>query len=208
MDWKDIARVVAPLAPTAGSILGGLIPFPGGSFIGQKFGEIIAAQFGVQPTPQAVSEAIASATEETARAKINAAVEQARIQVQGFVDIERAYLHLAEVGLTQTGQTMRAELEHQHWYFTGWRPACGWVFVANAIAFGVMLLLAACRAQLGDPAPLKILTEAWPIFAAYFGTLAAMVGVYVTCRSQEKKAATEFAPAPAQPAKPAPTKRG
>ena len=197
MDLMAIGKLIAPLAPAAGSILGGLIPFPGGSLIGQKFGELIAGQFGVPPTPQAISEAMASAGEETARAKINAATEQARIQIDGFVEMEKAYLATVQVSLTQTGETMRAELKRQHWFFTGWRPAAGWIFDLSALVFGVMLAVAAAQAAfMGNPTPLKILSDAWPIFLAYLGTLALMVGVYIVGRSQEKVASTSPAALP------------
>lgn len=196
MDWSSVVPVVASLAPMAGSILGGLIPFPGGSIIGQKFGEIIAKQFGLPATatPSQVSDAIAAAGEETARAKINAAVEQARIEVEGFVEIEKAYLHAVEVGIAQTGETMRAEIGHEHWFFTGWRPAIGWVFVLFALSFGAMLTVAAAAAAfLSNKAPLQILTEAWPIFLLYFSTLGLVVGVYIPSRSAEKRTALENA---------------
>jgi hypothetical protein len=183
----------------AGSILGGLIPFPGASLIGQKFGEVIAKQFGLPATatPASVNAAIVSAGEETARAKINAAVEQARIEIDGFVEIEKAYLHTVEVGVIQTGETMRAEIGHEHWFFTGWRPAIGWIFVLFALSFGFMLTVAAAAAAfLSNSRPLEILTNSWPIFATYFGVLGLMVGVYIPSRSMEKKTAIENAPKP------------
>lgn len=192
MDWSAVVPVVASLAPVAGSILGGLIPFPGASIIGQKFGEVIAKQFGLPATATAgqLNQAIATAGEETARAKINAAMEQARAEIQGFVDIEKAYLHTVEVGLAQTGETMRAEIQDQRgWFYTGWRPAIGWIFVLFALSFGVMLAVAAAAAAFFSNArPLEILSNAWPIFLAYFGTLGLMVGVYIPSRSMEKKA--------------------
>ena len=196
MDWSSVVPVVASLAPMAGSILGGLIPFPGASLIGQKFGEIIAKQFGLPATatPASVNTAIATAGEETARAKINAAVEQARIEIDGFVEIEKAYLHTVEVGILQTGETMRAEIGHEHWFFTGWRPAIGWIFVLFALSFGVMLTVAAAAAAFfSNPRPLEILTNSWPIFATYFGVLGLMVGAYIPSRSMEKKTAVENA---------------
>ena len=200
MDWSSVVPVVASLAPMAGSILGGLIPFPGASMIGQKFGEVIAKQFGLPPTatPGQLNEAIVTAGEETARAKINAAMEQARAEIAGFVAIEQAYLHAVETGVIQTGETMRAEINDQRgWFYTGWRPTIGWVFVLFAAAFGSMLTVAAAGAAfLSNPAPLTILTNAWPIFLAYFGTLGLMVGVYIPSRSAEKKALIETNQAP------------
>lgn len=195
MDWSSVVPVVASLAPMAGSILGGLVPFPGASLIGQKFGEVIAKQFGLPATATAsqLNEAIAVAGEETARAKINAAVEQARAEINGFVAIEQAYLHAVEVGVEQTGLTMRAEIQDQRgWFYTGWRPTIGWIFVLFALSFGVMLSVsAAAAAFFSNPRPLEILTNAWPIFLAYFGTLGLMVGVYIPSRSMEKKAAID-----------------
>jgi hypothetical protein len=202
MDWSAVVPVVASLAPMAGSILGGLIPFPGAGLIGQKFGEIIAKQFGLPATatPASVNEAIATAGEETARAKINAAVEQARAEIEGFVDIEKAYLHTIEVCVSETGETMRAEIGHESWFFTGWRPAIGWVFVLFALSFGAMLTAgAAAAAFFSNARPLQILSDAWPIFATYFGTLGLMVGVYIPSRSAEKRAAIENAAPPPNP---------
>lgn len=184
----------------AGSILGGLIPFPGASIIGQKFGEVIAKQFGLpaNATPASVNEAIVAAGEETARAKINAAMEQARAEITGFVDIEKAYLHTVEVGLAETGETMRAEIGHEHWFFSGWRPAIGWIFVLFAMSFGVMLTVSAASAAfMSNPRPLEILTNAWPIFATYFGVLGLMVGVYIPSRTIDKKTMIENSVKPA-----------
>ena len=194
MNWLDVAKTIAPLAPMAGKILGGLIPFPGAALIGEQFGAIVARQFGVPATPQAVSEAIAVAGEETARAKISAAVEQARIEVAGFVDLEKAYLHAVEVGTAEVNATMRAEVGHEHWFFSGWRPAAGWLFDIYAALFGFELTYALAQSAFYDNAkPLAAITAAWPVFAVYLGALAAMVGVYVIGRSQEKAAAAPAA---------------
>lgn len=198
MDWTAVVPVVASLAPMAGSILGGLLPFPGSSIIGQKFGEIIAKQFGLPATatPGQLSDAIATAGEETARAKINAALEQARIEIAGFVDLEKAYLHAVEVGLTQTNETMRAEIQDQRgWYHTLWRPSCGWLFVWFAFIYGMQLCYAAAlSAFFGDGVPLKVLTDAWPAFLALMAPLALMVGVFIIGRTQEKVASVMLTP--------------
>lgn len=215
MDWKAVGPIIGAVAPLAGSILGGLIPFPGGSLIGQKFGEIIARQFGVEPTPEkvraAVSDTVVTAGEETARAKINAAMEQARAEIAGFVEIERVHTEaLAKVALG-TQETMRAEDanrvqlalagKQEHWFFTGWRPAIGWVFGTVALAFGLMLVWSTGLTAYRAPDPLKALNDAWPLFFAYFGVLGLVVGVMIPSRSAEKKAAIENA-APMPNAKP------
>jgi hypothetical protein len=206
MNWTDVAKIIAPIAPAAGSILGGLIPFPGASFIGEQLGKGIARQFGVPETPQAVAQAISGSPNEVAIAKINQAVALARTEVEGFAEIEKAYVHAAEVSTAEVGATMRAEIGHEHWYFNGWRPASGWVFVFQAFVFGCILMVAGARSAFFEsPQSLERLTAAWPIYAAYFGSLAAMVGVYIIGRSMDKGKAIESGVA-ATPTKPGSTK--
>lgn len=196
MDWLSVAKVIAPLAPALGGLLGGFIPLPGGALIGQSIGNVIARQLGVEPTPTAVNDALARMTHEEKLAALTAATERARIEVAGFVEAEKQYFETIRVAIGETGQTMRAEIlpENRHWFYTGWRPAAGWIFDFFAIAFGLILTWAAIQAMTGDPTPLKLLSDAWPIFAAYLGVLAAMVGVYIIGRSQEKSKAIETAP--------------
>jgi hypothetical protein len=190
--WIDVAKVIAPLAPTVGGILGGLIPFPGGALIGQSLGGIIARQFGVPATPEAVANAVAGSPNELAIAKLNAANEAAKIEIEGYARVEEAYARTLQTGIEQTGLTMRAELGHEHWFFTGWRPCAGWLFDIFAAVFGVQLCIAAAQAAFsGDPVPLKTLTDAWPAFLALLGPLALMVGVLVVGRSAEKVKAIE-----------------
>jgi hypothetical protein len=193
MDWVAVGKLIAPLAPVAGSILGGLIPVPGGSVIGQKFGEAIARAFGVDPTPKAVSDAVAAAGEETARAKINAALEQCRAEISGFVELERLHTQAVIASLTQTNETMRVEVrpENRHWFYTGWRPTAGWLFNLFATVFGVLLAWASVVAILGNAKPLDVLHNAWPLYAAFLGALALIVGVYMSGRSFEKGKAIE-----------------
>lgn len=204
MDWKDVGKVIAPLAPTLGGILGGLIPFPGGALVGTALGNIIARQFGVEPTPQAVSDAIARMPHELALAKLQAATEQARIEVEGFAKSEREYFETLRVAIPETGKSWREELkpENRHWFYTGWRPAAGWILDFYAFVFGAMLSVATFIVIRTAPDPLKALSDAWPIYAAYFGILAALVGVYVVARSSDKAAGKDtstLAPAPAKP---------
>lgn len=210
MNWLDVAKLIAPLAPAAGSILGGLVPFPGGSFVGQKFGELIAGQLGVPPTPDAVhttlQEKLAQNQHEEVIATIKAATDKARSEIAGFVDIEKAYWHAVEVGLEQTGQSMRAEIlpENRHWFFTGWRPAIGWVFATTALCFGIMLVIVTGATALQAADPLKTLNDAWPLFLSYFGVLGVVVGVVVKGRSDEKVKSMETGVPvnPVVPAKP------
>lgn len=208
MNWLDVGKAIAPIAPLAGKIIGGFIPFPGAGLIGEQLGTIVARQFGVPATPQAVSDAIAVAGEETARAKIAAAVEQARAEIDGFVAIEQSYYATQQVSLTQVGETMRAEIGHEHWFFSGWRPAAGWLFDLYAAVFGGEIALALFQSAFaGNDKPLAAIQAAWPLLLAYLGSLAMMVGVYVYGRSNEKAASFAVAPATAAPSPTKPLQR-
>lgn len=105
MDWSAIGPLVAQAAPTIGGLLGGLIPFPGGAILGQVAGKIIAAQFGVAPTPEAVHEAItngepsavqAALTE--AEAKMQAEVEKFKAQMEDVQDARATQVALVNAG--------------------------------------------------------------------------------------------------------------
>ena len=50
MDWKDLAGpLVGAGAPVLGKILGGLLPIPGGSLVGEAAGNLLAKALGVAP---------------------------------------------------------------------------------------------------------------------------------------------------------------
>jgi hypothetical protein len=81
------------------------------------------------------------------KAKLAAATEQVKAQYAWAAQVESGELHLEEVAFTQTNATMQAELAHEHWFFTGWRPFIGWVFGSVALAFGLMMVWATGRAR-------------------------------------------------------------
>jgi len=201
MDWSAIAPIVGAIAPTAGSILGGLIPFPGGSLIGAALGKLIASKLGVPPTPEAVNTALSTAGEETKRSAINAAVEQARIEVQGFVELEKATIEAEAKVAVAVNETIRTETDarvrlalagvKEHWFYTAGRPAALWVFNIVSLFFGLMLVSVTARITLTSLDPLKTLNDAWPLFASFFGPLCLVNGVYLNARSKEKVAAIE-----------------
>lgn len=187
MDIMSIAKLLVPLAPVAGSIIGGLIPFPGASMMGQALGTALAKQFGVPPDQLAGS--VAAAPSDVTIAKVNAAMEECRANVQGFVDLERAAQETIQKTVLATNQTMQMELGHESPYYTGWRPFIGWVFGGVALAYGLMLVVAMAVVVARSQTPIKELSDAWPLFVGYFGVLGLVVGVYIPSRSAEKTAA-------------------
>lgn len=207
MDWLSVAKLIAPLAPALGGILGGFVPIPGGGLIGQQLGSVISRHLGVPATPDDVEKSVRQMEHDLAVEKLKAAADEARARWPAYAEAEKAYYDAVVRTAEAVNVTMRAEMltENRHWFYTGWRPMAGWIFDLQAVVFGFILAWATVRAMLVDPTQLKTLTEAWPIFAAYFGILAAMVGVYVFGRSQEKAKTIEVGQQP--PAKAGTTRR-
>lgn len=196
MDWASVAKLAAPFAPALGGLLGGFIPIPGGALAGQAIGSIIAKQFGVPATPEAVAGAIQGNPNEVVIAKLRAATEEAKIQGYITVETEKAWAATQTVAITEVNETMRQEFANRHWFYTGWRPAAGWIFDFFAVLLGMLLAWATVMAIGSNAVPLNTIKDAWPIYAAFLGILAAMVGVYIIGRSNEKvkNATTDVTP--------------
>lgn len=209
MQWTDLGRVIAPLLPALGGIVGGFIPVPGAGFALEKLGGLIARQFGVEATPEAVAKAIGATPNDIAIARLKAAADEAAVMWPAIAAIEAAWAAGAAAVAASANETMRAEIrpENRHWFFTGWRPTAGWIFDVYAAVFGAVLMVAGVAAAfLGKRQALAELIAAWPLYAAFFATLAAMVGVVVVARSSDKAKGVDtsgLAPAAAPvPAKP------
>jgi hypothetical protein len=206
-DWTDVAKAVAPLAPTLGGVLGGFIPFPGASLAGQALGSLIAKQFGVEPTPDAVHAAVTTSPNELAIAKLNAATDEARAQYPAWAQVEAAMAHLSEVQVTQVNETMRAELQAEGWFKTGWRPSNGWVLGYENLGIGTMLLYGLWQAGFyRDTTMIDAMTRSWPLIVAVLGIPAAVVGIVAWKRGDEKIAGVAgMVPTLAPAAPPPPT---
>lgn len=182
MDWKVVGQLLASSAPLAGKILGGLVPLPGGSLAGEAFGKIIARQFGIpesQATPENTAAAIRASEERITIAKVNAAMEQARAEIAGFAEVEKAWAEAWSAAVIATtaevNATMRAEhaADVRHPWYTGWRAGSGWTFVGYAIIFGAILMYALAANQ----GIMERINASWMVLIGFFVLLAAMVGV-------------------------------
>ena len=130
MDWKDLAGpLVGAGAPVLGKILGGLLPIPGGSLVGEAAGNLLAKALGVAPTPEAVNDALHNDSSDLTLAKIKAAeaeavakwpalaemakaqheAETAQFQAQ-LLDIQSARTRDIAVRATSNGSNPRAQL--------------------------------------------------------------------------------------------------
>jgi len=105
MDWSALTPLVASAAPTIGSLLGGLIPFPGGAILGEVAGKVLAQSLGVPPTPEAINTAITTgdpaavnAALSEAEARMNAEVEKHKADLASVADARSTNLELFKAG--------------------------------------------------------------------------------------------------------------
>ena len=107
MDWKQIA---GPLAQVGATTLGTIIGGPLGTAVGGIVGKAAAEALGVDPTPEAVTQAIAS--DPAAAGKLQD-LEAARSEEWDALQTE---------GLKLLGQ-ITAQETSESWVSWGWRPA-------------------------------------------------------------------------------------
>lgn len=136
MDWKDLARLVAPMAPTLGGLLGDLTPIPGGGTAGRWAGERLAEYLGTAPTPAAVRDALEHGNPEHVRQ----AVESAEAEAESW-KAEAAKADAAD-RTAQSGHinaTMRAEIAAGvSWWH--WRHLLGYVVMLQVVGLTIPVL--------------------------------------------------------------------
>jgi len=186
MDWKDIVGpLVATSAPTIGSILGGLIPFPGGSLIGQELGQIVANQFGVAATPDAVNAAIQNAPSDVAAAKLQAAEAEAVAKWPALAQIAQAEAGDRTAQSQAINATMQAEVaKGQPWW--AWRNLFGYMVTTN---IGLTSLIILQQLYTGDMKAVVAFTNLSGWFVTWYGMQFGLLGFIFRGSSNEKIAA-------------------
>lgn len=185
MDWKDVVGpLITASAPTIGSLLGGLIPIPGGSLIGQELGKIIAGQFGVEPTPEAVNNAIQNSPSDVAAAKLQAAEAEAVAKWPALAQIAQARYESNAKQSDSINATMRAELAAgQVWW--SWRNLYGYSVGVEATATSWVVLYA----LVFNPSIVKNIMDSFGFFMSWYGMRFGLLGYIHNGASNEKIAA-------------------
>jgi len=165
MDWKSIAGLVAPFAPTVGRFLGDLVPFPGASVVGGLLGEAVAAALGVPPTPEAVGGAIQSMPASEVAARLQAAEAEAVAKYDSMARIAEAEAKDRTAQSQAVNETMRAEIGTVS--FWHWRHQLG-----NVVAFEILVFPVAALATIifGSPEKTRAMIE-------YSGQLTIILGI-------------------------------
>lgn len=186
MDWKDIVGpLVQTAAPTIGGLLGGLIPMPGGSLIGEELGKIIAGQFGVEATPAAVNSAIQNLPSDVATAKLQDAESEALAKWPALAQIAQAEASDRTAQSQAINATMTAEVaKGQPWY--AWRNIWGYSVTIECAAVGCIIIEALFT---GDPKGVNLFLSASSFFYTWYGMRIGVLGYIFRGASNEKIAA-------------------
>lgn len=156
MDWSALVPLVANAAPTIGSLLGGLIPFPGGAILGQVAGKVLAEALGVAPTPDAIHNAITTGDPATVQAQLT----EAEVKMQ--TELEK---HKAEIADVQDARHVGIEYTKLD---SNIKWASGVVSVIAVFGFCVFSYMAITRPPGADQNVLMYLLGVW---SAAFGTV-------------------------------------
>lgn len=180
MDWKDIVdKVIGLGAPILGEALGGPL--------GAAAGKVLADALGADATPSSVNDAI-SKTDPVAAA---VAASSARTAEANWL---AAMAETGRVQLREVGKTMRAEALSEDRLQRWWRPLYALeLTLFECPGFGVALFHALWS---GEPQAVNGFVSLSGLIMAYMAARFGVLGVYVSGRSKEKRAATTGQPAP------------
>lgn len=170
MDWKEIGKTVGSVAPVLGTVLGG----PVGAIAGAA-GAMIAALCGddVEPTPQAVNQALKANPELMLEIKVLEASYQNRL-----LDWQEKQINADLHKFKTVNQTMQIETKGEDSWTRRWRPYWGFMS-ANAfcIVAGLCCWIAFDAVKRGDPSALNMIPQMVTSFATLFGIPGAILGV-------------------------------
>ena len=185
MDWGEVGKLVAPMAPTIGGILGGFIPVPGGAILGKVAGNVIATALGVPPTPEAVHNAVTTGDAATVQAKLTAAEAEMNAEVEKFK---------ASVEDIQDARRVSLEYDKQG---SSIRWAASIVSVIAVSGFCLFSYIVIVRPSGADRDILMYLLGVWS--AAFTSVLNYWLGSSAGSANKDDKLAAIAAGAPAKP---------
>lgn len=161
MNWSDIAKIVAPLAPTLGGLLGGPMGAAAGGILGAALG------VGGESTPDAVGKAI-----EAGGDAVKAAVEHAEAEVAAKWGYLTEGLKTDAAQSQTINETMRAEIASgvSFWH---WRHLLGYCVVVWTI---VPLPLIGLDVLQGDSRGVQAEISLAAALLPYFTIIAALLG--------------------------------
>ena len=164
---------LASFLPSVGGALGTLIGGPAGAVVGTGAGkalQAIAEFFGVEPTKEAVSQAVIGASPDQ---MIQLQIRLKELDTQS--ELERLKLREKELAnrirtLESINATMRIEATSESWWQRGWRPYWGFMSANCFVAQFVWMFYMVATGRGGQIAPvISALAAIWPFALAVLG---------------------------------------
>lgn len=168
MNWKALG----------GKLIGLGLEVAGGALLGpagKVAGKVIADALGVDAEPEIVSREIDARGDE--------AWDTIK-EAEASVEMQKAYSDFMRAAATEVGETMRMELAQGTPMQRLWRPVVGFVFAFNMAVLALTVAYAVVRQ---DVAVLTALISLSGFLVILISTHAAVVGVYVWKRTEEKE---------------------
>ncbi|HWW46313.1 MAG TPA: hypothetical protein VNZ94_00540 [Xanthobacteraceae bacterium] len=184
MDWKDLGSIVGPIAPTLGSILGGLIPVPGGSMLGEWAGKQVASALGVPATPEAVNNAIVNGDPAVVQAQLAPIENEAIARWRAEADIARAQAEVGKAQVESINETIRAEAAKVDGWWGNWRILLAWSLFAETLLWPPFLMY-----LIGWKSGTAELIQVSGIITTWWGARFGLLGVHVWTGSNERQTA-------------------
>lgn len=190
MDWTNLAgTLIKAGAPTIGGLLGG----PIGGTIGSVLGNVVAEALGVDPTPEAVNNAVATGDPAATAAALSAADQKAVAEYGFLSDLAKAQAEVATKQVESVNQAIIAEAQANaaapdHWWGQ-WRTIMAYELTVECPLWAALFAYCIFSAKVAELVALTSLITVW--WGCRFGVL----GVHVWTGSNERQAAITGQPA-------------
>lgn len=167
MEWRDVGKIVAKVAPVLGTLLGG----PAGA----AAGALVSSVLGVDNDPDEVHKAV------SADPSLLVRLREAEMQQQ--TELNRMMIQSETDRLTQVNETIRAELASGDKFKSYWRPLFGYIM---GISWGVVML-AVTYQVIFKPTEAATTIQAIGQMSTLWGAGLAVLGINVWKRSTDKQ---------------------
>jgi len=170
MEWSDLGKQIANVAP----MLGKLLPIPGAGIAG----DLIASAFGTKNDTKSIASAI--------KIDPDAAIKLRKIELDNQALLQQQLLAAETSRILAVNQTMQIESKSEHWAQWLWRPFNGFSFgltlFCNYGLVAIINTLAPIFAEHWTPVVSSVIP--FEVFAAW----GSLLGVSAWHRGAEKRA--------------------
>lgn len=182
MDWKDLGgTLIRAGAPIIGTALGG----PLGGTLGGVLGNVLANALGVDPTPEAVNNAIQNSPADVVAQKLQLADSEAAAKWQAIAAVAQAEAADRTAQSQAINETIRAEIASgTPWYY--WRNLWCYSVTAECTAVGCIILW---NFATGDFKAIDVFLKASNFFYTWYTMRIGVLGFIFRGASNEKIAA-------------------